>query len=136
MCYHRYGWPGNRFSNKRGGSGRWASTSAKYVPVNILENENNFELSLYAPELQKEAFTISVKDDVLTVSYLPAEEAQSNTSNFTRREYRNESFERSFVLNGKVEVEKIIATYTEGILKITLAKDPERNKPARNISVV
>lgn len=134
MCHNQYGWQGNRFSHERGGFGPWANKFAKHVPVNIQENENSFELSLYAPGLQKEAFKVSVKDDMLTVSYQPAEETQSNAS-FTRREYRNESFERSFVLNGKVTIEKITATYAEGILKITLAKDPEKNKPAQNISV-
>lgn len=129
MCYYRQGGWGNRW----GGYGPWANRAGKWVPVNIQENETDFELSLYAPGLQKERIKVAVKDDVLTVSYSPSEE--KGTSNFTRREYRNESFERSFVLNGKVQVENIHASYAEGILRIVLAKDSDKNKPAQNISV-
>ena len=130
MCYHRSGWWAGRHT---GGYGPWANRGGKWVPVNIRESETDFELSLYAPGLLKEFIKVSVKDDVLTVSYTPAEEKEP--ANFTRREYRNEYFERSFVLNGKVQVENIRAGYAEGILKIVLAKDPERNKPGKTISV-
>lgn len=129
MCYYRSGGWGNRW----GGYGPWANRAGKWVPVNIQENETDFELSLYAPGLQKDKIKVAVKDDVLTVSYSPTDEKDG--SNFTRREYRNESFERSFVLNGKVEVERIRASYAEGILKVVLGKNPDRNKPAQTISV-
>ena len=129
MCYHRQG----GWANRWGGYGPRANKAGKWVPVNIQENETDFELSLYAPGLEKERIKVAVKDDVLTVSYLPSEEKK--VFNFTRREYRNESFERSFVLNGKVQVERIQASYVEGILKIVLGKNPDANKPAQTISV-
>ena len=130
MCYHRRGWGANRYGS---GFGPWANWSGKQVPVNIRESETDFELSLYAPGLQKEKIKVSVKDDVLSVSYIPGEEKES--SDFTRREYRNGFFERSFILNGKVLVDRIRASYAEGIVKIVLVKDPDKNKPGQTISV-
>ena len=133
MCYRRSaGWE-NRFGSGWGERGPWTNKGGKWVPVNIRENDHDFELSLYAPDLQKEAMKVSVKDDVLTVLYSPADEKEE--TGFTRREYRNERFERSFILNGKVQIENIRAAYADGILKIVLAKDPEKNKPAQAISI-
>lgn len=104
------------------------------MPVNIEEKEDQFEVSLYAPGLDKAHININVKDDLLYITYKKPEEAGSE-ANFTRREYHADSFERSFLLKRKVEVEKITASYQEGILKVILPKNPETNKPAHTITV-
>jgi len=107
------------------------------VPVNIEETDSSFELSLFAPALIKEHISISVKDDVLTVAYnAPEQQEEKNaTGNYKRREYSNGSFERTFMLNGKVLTDNISAAYNDGILKISLPKNPETNKPAQTVSV-
>ena len=99
------------------------------VPVNIKENEESFELFLFAPSLQKENFSITTKDDILVISY-QAKEKENEDEHFTRKEYDYKSFERSFYLNGKVDSQKIQAVYREGVLKLTLPKNAARNKPA------
>ena len=140
MCYNRswgYGPHAGRGYGPwahRGGWGGRHGRSFHSVPVNIEELDDRFELRLYAPSLKKENFRITTKDDVLTVSY-KGEEGESGTERFTRREYSYDSFERSFQLNGKVDVSKIAATYTEGVLTVILPKDPEANKPAQDVPV-
>jgi HSP20 family protein len=112
-----------------GAYGRYGS-----MPVNIEEKEDQFKVSLYAPGLDKAHININVKDDLLYITYKKPDEAGSEAS-FTRREYLADSFERSFLLKRKVEVEKISAFYQEGILKVILPKNPETNKPAHTITV-
>lgn len=104
------------------------------VPVNIEETQRSFVIHLFAPALVKENLKVATKDDVLTIAYKPDESAE-NTETFSRKEYRNEAFERTFALNGKVLNDEISATYTDGILKITLPKNPETNTPEKNIMV-
>ncbi|UFH52434.1 Hsp20/alpha crystallin family protein [Spirosoma sp. KNUC1025] len=107
------------------------------VPVNIEETDSEYVISLYAAALVKENVKLTVKDDVLTVSYQgtdPSDEAQKS-GNYTYQEYSNRSFERSFQLNNKVLTDSISASYADGILKVTLPKNPETNKPAQTISV-
>ncbi|RBQ02649.1 Hsp20/alpha crystallin family protein [Pedobacter miscanthi] len=104
------------------------------VPVNIEETENNFIIELFAPALLKESLKVVTKDDVLTVSYQPKEEADA-AKKYSRREYSNGAFERAFALNGKVLSENISAGYADGILKITLPKNPETNIPEKDILV-
>ncbi len=104
------------------------------VPVNIEETENSFIIELYAPALVKEHLKVVTKDDVLTISYQPKEEAES-AKKYSRREYSNGAFERAFALNGKVLSENISAHYADGILKVTLPKNPETNTPEKDIQV-
>lgn len=125
-----------------GGYGRFRGRHQGYfgrqfsgMPVNIEEKNDSFQLLLFAPALDKNLIKISAKDDVLTISYKASEEDEVGSKKFTRREYHNSSFERSFLLNGKVAVNKISANYIDGILTILLPKDPERNKPEQKIEV-
>lgn len=104
------------------------------VPVNIEEIESSFIIHLFAPALIKENIKVATKDDVVTITYKPNESVE-NTETFSRREYRNEAFERTFALNGKVLIEQISAAYADGILKVTLPKNPETNTPEKNILV-
>jgi HSP20 family protein len=104
------------------------------VPANIEETESNFVIEIFAPALFKENLKVVTKDDVLTISYQPKEEADAGKK-YSRREYSNGTFERAFNLNGKVLVENISARYADGILKVTLPKNPETNTPEKDILV-
>lgn len=104
------------------------------VPVNIAEAETSFIIELFAPALVKENLKVVTKDDVLTISYQANEEGDQ-TKKYSRREYSNGSFERAFGLNGKVLSDHISAHYADGILKVTLPKNPETNTPEKDILV-
>lgn len=118
---------------QRGGWGRpgnWGGWS-RSIPVNISETDSSFELYLLAPGRTKEDFKIAVKDDVLTISYTEGAAQES----YAHNEFRLGSFERSFRLNGKVLTDGISAQYQDGILRLTLPKNPETNKPAQEVNV-
>ncbi|QMW05627.1 Hsp20/alpha crystallin family protein [Spirosoma foliorum] len=134
-------WGGPMFG--RGKFGKfWEGRHAggfQHVPVNIEETDAEYTISLYAAGLVKENVKLTVKDDVLTISYQstdqPNAEEQSASSKYTYQEYGNQSFERSFQLNDKVLTESISASYADGVLKVVLPKNPATNKPAQTISV-
>ena len=105
------------------------------VPANIEETDESYVIHLFAPALEKEYLKLITKDDVLTVSYTPKEEEAEGAKKFSRVEYSNGAFERAFALNGKVLPENISAKYADGILKVTLPKNPETNVPAKDIAV-
>jgi len=135
--HHGCGQRGGRFGHHFGGRFKHGyemfNRGFRRVPVNIEETESSFIIHLYAPALVKEHLKVLTKDDVLTISYQPAEEAP--TEKFSRREYSNGAFERAFALNGKVLNDQIAAAYTDGILKVTLPKNPETNTPEKAILV-
>ena len=109
----------------------WASMIT--VPaVNISENKNHFTLSLAAPGLKKEDFKIDVDGNVLTISSEKEETKEEKKEHYARQEYSYSSFTRSFNLADEVNMDKIDATYVDGVLKITLPKREEVKKLATN----
>ena len=101
------------------------SNGQKMVPaVNILETEDDFTLEVAAPGMSKENFNLHVDHKQLTISGEQKEEIQ-NKGKYARREFSYKSFKRSFILPDFVDIEKINASYEDGVLKITVPKREE-----------
>jgi len=141
--HHGCGHFGRKFSSMFGNamenSGQWRnafkSGFGNRKAVNIEETDAAFILSLYAAGLRKSDFTISVTADVLTIKYTAPATAEDTQNQYAHLEYQPSSFERSFQLNSKVITENISASYVDGVLKVTLPKNPETNRPAQQVRV-
>ncbi len=103
--------------------------------VNIIENDNSFEIEFAAPGVNKDEFNIKLENHVLTVSREVSDEKEEKDVNYTRREFIIGSFSRSFTLSKRVKFEDISAEYNEGILKLTLPKKEEEAKLSREIKI-
>ncbi len=104
------------------------------LPINIADNETNFEVYVYALGYAKENIKISVQDDVLYISGTRKVD-EENLPNFSKQEYPIKSFERMLNLNGQVDINAISAKQEEGVLIITLPKNAEAQKPSQEIPV-
>jgi HSP20 family protein len=113
---------------------RHGGFSTTYVPVNIQESETQYELHVVAPSREKNNFSLSVKDRVLTVSYKNSE--TTGDANWSKQEYIASDFERTFMLNPKIDETGIVARYTEGVLIVTLPKTLEAQQPPRDIELI
>ncbi|MCU0450315.1 MAG: Hsp20/alpha crystallin family protein [Bernardetiaceae bacterium] len=105
--------------------------------VNIHETATAFEVHVAAPGLEKGDFNIELAHDVLKVSAQKEVTNEEKTEDkVLRREFAYTSFQRSFSLPKNVESEQINATYTDGVLKITLPKkETAVAKPTKTISI-
>lgn len=103
--------------------------------VNIAETENEFEVELAVPGLKKEDFKINLEKNVLTVSAEKKAEEVNDNKKFSKREYSYSSFTRSFTLPQSADQNKIEADYTDGILKLTIAKKEEAKIVTREITI-
>lgn len=108
---------------------------ARVPAVNIAENDNEFHIELAVPGLKKEDFKINLDKNILTVSAEKKSENAEGTKKFSKREYSYNSFVRSFTLPDSVDHSKIEADYTDGILKLTVAKREEAKFQSREIAV-
>ncbi|GAB3569029.1 hypothetical protein GCM10027578_22670 [Spirosoma luteolum] len=124
-------WGRGRFGGFWGRPG-WGS---QQPPVNIDETDDAFQLSLFAAGLSRDRVSLRVKDDILTVSYPGAESTDEEPGKGAYREHEPSGFERQFRLNGKVLTDQISAAYANGVLRITLPKDPATNVPPQTIPV-
>lgn len=105
-------------------------------PVNIRENEVDFEIQLLVPGRTKEDFNIEIDKDVLTVSTEVKNEEVKKEEKFTQREFSLKSFKRAFTLPNTIDAENIKANYENGILSFSLPKKAEAlPKPKRQIEL-
>ena len=107
------------------------------VPVNLRETDKTYEMSLVAPGLRKEDFRLNVTDNLLTISYEQKEEQndQHKEQGWLRKEYRMQSFSRSFTLDDTVDVNKVSASYDNGILHLTLPKKESAQRLTKTIEI-
>lgn len=105
------------------------------VPINIIENENEFEVHVFASGFTRDNIKIAVTNDVLLISgakTLP----EDYSPNFSRQEFPIKNFERSLALNNKVDAASIVAKHENGILIITLPKNEEAKTQEKVIEVM
>lgn len=105
------------------------------VPMNIIESDTQYEVHIYATGFAKENIKLSIVDDVLLVSGTRTVD-ENNLPNFIHQEFPIRSFERMISLRGQVDNAGITAKHEDGILKITLPKTAQAQKPAQEIQVV
>jgi HSP20 family protein len=114
----------------------FSEKSATRVPaVNIAETTNEFQVELAVPGLKKDDFKINLDKNVLSVSADKKTETVDENKKFSKREYSYNSFNRSFTLPESADHSKIEADYTDGILKLTIAKKEEAKIQSREIAV-
>ncbi|HUB60899.1 MAG TPA: Hsp20/alpha crystallin family protein [Puia sp.] len=104
--------------------------------VNIVENKDNYEVSLAAPGMKKDDFKIDIDANTLTISAEKEEKKEEKEERYTRKEFNYTSFSRSFSLPDWVNKDKVDASYENGLLKLVLPKTEEAKRIAsRHITV-
>ena len=104
--------------------------------VNVTESDKAFTLEVAAPGFKKEDFTLEVKNGYLMISAETEQEEEKKEEMYTRREFRFNSFKRSFALPDNVLENKIKANYEDGILLITVPKSEKvKDEMIKKISV-
>lgn len=108
-----------------------------YMPAaNIRTLEDKYEVHLALPGYKRESIHLSVDQNILTIE---AEEIKDSevTENFTRREFYQSSFERTFSLPEDVNEDKIKAQFKDGVLIISIGRhdhDPKARQRKIEIS--
>jgi HSP20 family protein len=72
---------------------------------------------------------------MLTISTETKNENLSEGRTYNRKEYSYSAFTRSFTLPESADIEKISASYNDGILKLELPKKEEAKAVARQIEI-
>ncbi|XHR96043.1 Hsp20/alpha crystallin family protein [Mucilaginibacter sp. UC70_90] len=108
---------------------------ARVPAANISETEDHYHVELAAPGLKKEDFKINLDRNVLNISVERQNESSDVQKNYSKREYSYSSFVRSFTLPDSANAENIEAAYTDGVLKIDIAKREEAKAIRRQIEI-
>lgn len=96
--------------------------------TNIKETDDHFEVELAVPGFDKKDVNVELNDGLLTISSEKAENKQDENARYSRREFRYQSFQRSFRLPENVQSDDIKAKVSNGILSVVIPKAKEQNK--------
>ena len=93
--------------------------------ANVIKNENGYSIELAAPGFSRDEFELSVDNNTLTVS-VNTEDTPDYEKSVTMREYKFQSFTRSWTLPEYSNVEGVTARYDAGILYIDVPVESQR----------
>ena len=103
--------------------------------IDLVERDNAFELTAEMPGLDERNISVDVANCALTVKGHKEEDKVEKKEDFHLRERRFGSFARSVRVPETVDADKIEASFKNGVLKVTLPKKPEAQKPVKKIEV-
>ncbi len=120
------------------GQSNFSNTNSTIPSVNIKETNDNFEVEVAAPGMEKKDFKIELDGNMLTISSEKTDQKEDNEEEkYSRKEFSYQSFYRTFTLpKDVVDVDKIEAKYQNGLLQLAIPKKEEaKPKPAKTIAI-
>lgn len=103
--------------------------------VNITETPEAYILALSVPGFTKEELKISTEKETLTISGEHVEQKLNDNERFTRREFKNASFSRSFRMPELVDTDGITAENTNGMLLIRIPRTQPTKPATKEITI-
>lgn len=104
--------------------------------VSVEETADELLFSIEVPGVSREAISVEVRNDVLTIRGEKTEEREEKSEDLTHHvlERRFGSFQRTFKLPRTVSVDDVHADYKDGLLNIRIPKLPEAKSRSIEIS--
>lgn len=103
---------------------RWAPA------MDLVEKQENYEITADLPGLTQDDVSIEVEDNVLTISGERKQQSEQKQGNFYRAERAYGSFSRSITLPQGVDADAIKASFENGVLRLEVPKPPQQ-RPRR-----
>ena len=114
----------------------WQQETTWAAPaVDIAESQKAYEITAELPGMDEKNIEVKVANGNLIIKGKRQEEKEEKENDYYLRERNFGSFERSFNIPEGVDVDKIEASFSKGVLAVTLPKKPEAQKPAKTIEV-
>ena len=102
--------------------------------TDISDEGDHYLLEAELPGFDKGDINVSVEGDQLVIHAAHEQETEDKKKNYLHRERSFGSYTRRFDING-IDVAAISAKYDNGVLALTLPKQPEKQPEGRKISV-
>lgn len=125
-------WPSFRFPS----FGQVATESIAWSPkIDVFEKDNRLVTKVDLPGMKREDVKVQVTDGHLTISGERKTEAEEKKEQFYRCEREYGSFYRAIPLPEGVKLEDIKATFTNGVLEVSIPLPAKVEPAVRNVEV-
>ena len=94
--------------------------------LQITESENDYQISLAAPGVEKKDFNVTVENGTIILGY-DASNSENSFANVSK-------YNKSYSIPTDCDIKKISASHTNGVLKVSIGKS-EKAKP-RQIKII
>lgn len=121
-------WPGTLFRSMFGG------TMTGSFPIDIRDEGDKYVVEADMPGLHREMIHVDIQDGVLTISTDMDQETQTEGEDYVVHERRSGTMSRSFSVQD-VNEDAVTASYTDGVLKVTLPKGKDDDKQKKIINI-
>lgn len=103
--------------------------------VDVSETESALEIEAELPGVDEKDVDVTLSDNVLTIRGERKHEREEKKKDFHLVERSYGSFARSIPLPFEVDSDAVKASFSKGVLKVTLPKPPAARAKARHIEV-
>lgn len=103
--------------------------------VNIRESKNAYTVDVYITGYNKENIELKFSDGCLHISSKSVNETLDKDETFIHKEISGKAFYRSIPFEKSVNDKKIVAKYSNGILKVELPKSEKEEVKVKNIEI-
>ncbi len=93
--------------------------------INVRETTDSFIVSSEIPGMRRDDLDIKIEGDTLSLRGERTPDGVEDEASFHRRERATGTFQRSLTLPGKVDNERVTATYKLGVLTVKLPKEKQ-----------
>ncbi len=104
----------------------WMEKSNATAPaINVLENEQSYDLELAAPGMTKDDFKVSLDENgdlVINMEKKQENNDEKEHGHYLRREFSYSKFQQTMLLPEDADREKINAQVEHGVLKVNIPK--------------
>jgi HSP20 family protein len=109
----------------------WRGREEEFTPpFNFYEKDGEYHLTAELPGINKDDISIDIDNDTLTIRGKKSFQREDEGADFYFSESRYGSFSRSIRLPGKVDEDRMEATFKDGVLKVKMIQkeSPERRR--------
>ena len=112
---------------------RLSSWSSGWPTIEISETEKDLRIVAEVPGLEEKDIEVLLQDGVLVLRGERKSETEDKDRQFSEHYYGR--FERRFSLGREVEDDKVVATFKNGVLTVTLPKSKKAQANAKRIAI-
>jgi HSP20 family protein len=110
----------------------FSSRAMGWPSVEVNETDKDVTVIAELPGLQEKDVNVELWDGLLTISGEKKNETEDKERRFTERYYGR--FERSIPIDD-VDQDKVVASFKDGVLTVTLAKLPSERQKVKRIAI-
>jgi HSP20 family protein len=109
--------------------------AVRVPPVDVYEEGNDIVLKAELPGMKKEEIEVDVSGDLVTLSGKKEKEEKVERKDYHRLERATGAFTRTVRLPAEVALEKVTATFKDGVLEVRAPKADAEKVTARKVEI-